>query len=313
MFEPESPPPGWYDDGQHPGQQRWWDGKEWTEQYQLVLSAAAPGPAPVSPAPQAQPEAAPGSQPFASASAPASAEPQYPFRLLADEVVLGTFPIARKQRPLGKLVSFLFVTDSRVIYAAEAKSVASSSTHTKEFQVPTIQGIEVGRHVGLDALGLVAAIGTALNFLGLVIGAIVVATSGGGSGGAALGSAAPDFSQLGAVLGVLAVGSLIVGAVVVFVLLRPKTDLKVIGPQAPQTLSGETDVPRLLAVLLLFLVFGLFIGTALILWVIIRELGVFRADDAQYYATPANVDRIAHEAGALILDVQARGKLAGAE
>jgi hypothetical protein len=34
---------GWYDDGQHPGQERYWDGAIWTEQYRPI--------APIAPAP----------------------------------------------------------------------------------------------------------------------------------------------------------------------------------------------------------------------------------------------------------------------
>ncbi len=32
-------PPGWYDDGQHPGSLRWWNGMAWTEHYQPVVAS----------------------------------------------------------------------------------------------------------------------------------------------------------------------------------------------------------------------------------------------------------------------------------
>lgn len=234
-------------------------------------------------------------------------ESGYPFRLLADETVLGSYPITQKRRPLGKLASFLFVTDSRVIYSAEGKTFSSSSIHTKEYQVPHIHGIEVGRHKGLDALGVAAAVGVVFNFLGMLILAALVGSAGssmdyytGGSG----------FSGAGFLFGFLALASLVVGAVVVFILRRPTATLKIVGPNSPHTMATEVDLLKTLVTLLLFLVFGVFVGLAVIGWIVFRELGLFKAEDAQFYADSANMDRIAFEAGALILDVQTRGKLA---
>jgi hypothetical protein len=232
---------------------------------------------------------------------------EYPFRLLADEAVLGTYPITRKQRPLGKLASFLFITDSRVIYSAEGKSFFSSSIHTKEYQVPHIHGIEVGRHSGLDALGVGAAIGAVFNFLGMLIFAGIV----GSNSNSSMGFYSGGFDGIAFLLGFLAIASLVVGAVAVFILRRPSATLKIVGPNAPQTLSTEGDLPNVLVTVLLFLIFGPFAGLTVIIWTIFRELGVFKADDAQLYAEPANMDRIAFDAGALILDVQTRGKRAG--
>lgn len=40
-------PPGWYPDPQRPGQQRWWDGHQWTEH--LAPLAPTPGPGPSTP------------------------------------------------------------------------------------------------------------------------------------------------------------------------------------------------------------------------------------------------------------------------
>lgn len=39
-------PAGWYDDGQHPGQQRYWDGEQWTEHFHPPQLPPAPGEAP---------------------------------------------------------------------------------------------------------------------------------------------------------------------------------------------------------------------------------------------------------------------------
>lgn len=242
-----------------------------------------------------------------SSSTSAVPESGYPFRLLADETVLGSYPITRQRRPLGKLASFLFVTDSRVIYSAEAKTFSSSSIHTKEYQVPHIHGIEVGRHRGLDALGVAAAVGVIFNFLGMLILAALV----GSAGSSSMGFYSGGFEGAGFLFGFLAFASLVVGSLVVFILRRSTATLKVVGPNAPHTLTSESDLPKLLVTILLFLIFGLFMGLTVIIWAIFRELGVFKADDAQLYADPANMDRIAFEAGALILDVQTRGRLAG--
>lgn len=255
----------------------------------------------------------PSSVPFPISEAPASASSQpaatsYPFRLLADEVMLGIFPVARADRPLGKLASFLFVTDSRLVYSAEAKTLTSSSIHNKEFHIQKIDGIEVARHSGYDALGIVALIGSILNFLVLLILGIVTAGASSGSNG--FSSSFNPLGWLGAFLIPLAVASLVIGVVVALVFRRPQASISVIGPDKSQTLSEERDLPQLLVMLLLFLIFGVFIGVVLLAWLVVREAGVFRAVDAQKFAPVQNVDRVAYQAGALILDVQARGKLA---
>ena len=248
-----------------------------------------------------------------------AAQPAYPFRLLKDETVLGMYPIAEKRRPLGRLVSYLFVTDSRVIYSAEAKTVSSSSIHMKEYQVPTINGFEVGRHRGLDSYGLAAAIGVVLNIVGVLILAGIVNSAASSGGGGSYGDLGLDnplsgmISVISSLSGFFAVSSIIVGITAIILLRRPAAVLRVVGPREAQTLTQGRDLPTLLITILLFLIFGLLFGLFLIAWAIIRELGVFTADDAQLYAKSENIDRIAYEVGALVIDVQARGKLAGKE
>jgi hypothetical protein len=230
----------------------------------------------------------------------------YPFRLLGDEKVLGTFPIARRRRPLGKLASYLFVTDSRVIYSAEAKTITSSSTHLKEYQVQTVTGVEVARHRGLNALGAAAALGAVLNFIGLIIATGLIAAWTSSSY-----SYSNPFAGLSVLFGILAAASLIVGTVVVAVLGRPTASITIVGPGQQHNIAQEQDLPKLFVVILLFLIFGPLISLAVLVWVILRELGIFGAGDAQLFANTKNVDQISYEVGALILDVQARGKLAG--
>ena len=232
----------------------------------------------------------------------------YPFRLLRDEIVLGTFPVARMRRPMGKIASFLFVTDSRVIYSAEAKTLSSSSTHLKEYQVQTVTGVEIGRHRGLDALAVAASVGAALNFIGLLILASLAGSSSGGSG---YYYSSNPFASIAPVLSFLAVASLVVGAIAVIIMARPTAEIRIVGPGQDHTLARGGDLAKLFIVILLFLIFGLFIGLAVVVWAVLRELGVFKAEDAQLFADPRNVDSISYEIGALILDVQSRGKLAG--
>ena len=255
-----------------------------------------------------------GSTSASSQMADETTQTVYPFRLLKDEVVLGTFPVAQKTRPLGKLVSFLFVTDSRVIYSAESKTILASSTHMKEYQVSTIKGIEVGRHRGFDALSAAAAIGVILNFIGLLIFTAVVSSAvnsygyGSSSFNNPIGGATAGF---GVFFSFLAVATLIVGGAGVFVLRRPRAELSVVGPEVTRPLAAERDLARILLTIILFLIFGLFAALAIISWTILRELGMFSAEDAQSFADTHNIDHISYEVGALILDVQARGKLAG--
>lgn len=223
---------------------------------------------------------------------------RYPFRLLADETVLGTFPVARTSRPLGKVASFLFVTDSRVLYSAEAKALGSSSTHLKEYQVQTITGVDVGRRRGLSAIGAAAAAGTAVNFLILVTLASVSSSS-------------YQFEDFSPVFGILAAFSLIVGAIAVLILSGSRTEIHLIGTGEAKTLAGGQDIAGLIVAFLLLLIFGPLVGIAGILWAVLRELGMFKATDAELYVDSKNVDYISYEVGALILDVQARGKFAG--
>lgn len=236
-------------------------------------------------------------------SASANVRQNLPFRLLDDEQVLGTFPIAQMKRPLGKLASFLFVTDSRVVYAAEAKTVASTSAVLKEYQVQTVNGIQVSRHRGLDSLGVAVAIGSVLNFILWLCFGGLLSSSGGGYGWSG--------ASFAWVFVVLAIGSLVLGATAVLLLIHNVGELNVVGPQEERNLVQQFDWIGLFVMILLLLIFGVFIILVLIAWALIRELGVFKATDASMFSDTRNLDNISYEAGALILDVQARGKLAG--
>ncbi|WP_414172032.1 hypothetical protein [Clavibacter tessellarius] len=227
--------------------------------------------------------------------------PIYPFRLLPDETVLGTYPVARRTRPLGRLVSYLFVTDSRVIYSAEAKTVSSSSTYSREYKIDKVDGIEVGRDTGYDALGVAALAATALNLLFSFLAWLVLASA--------------DSSSLAGFAWLYGVGTflaLVLGVIAFFVLRSRAAVLSVVTGSQRQEITARHDVAKLLFVLVLFLALGPIAVLGAALWVLAREPGIVSASDAGLYIRPDDLDHLAYEAGALILDAQARGKLAGA-
>jgi len=232
--------------------------------------------------------------------APTSAQPDYPFRLLPDETVLAFWPLVQAKMRLGKIASYVFVTDSRLIYSAEAKSIVSSSTHHREFQISTIKGLDVNRHRGLSDVGFAAVIGSALTFVGLILLTIIFAALD------------QDFTRLLAVLtGVLAVGAVIAGIFNLTMLRTSDTLLLVNGPEGTTHLAGQGRTTNAMEMLMLLAVFGPFISIAQLLISRAGAWGIVRATDAAQFASAESVDRISYEAGALILDIQARGKLVG--
>jgi hypothetical protein len=258
--------------------------------------------------------ASPVDSPNAAPQATTAPAPTYPFRLLADEKVLAMYPVSRMRRPLGKLVSYLFVTDSRVVFSAEAKSITSSSTYSREYKVDKIDGLEVGRDTGVNALALAALVGTGLNvILSLVLWIVFAAAANQSSG---YGSFVSDSSSGAATLfawlfGIGTFLSVILG-VIAFVILRSRSaSLSIIVGSTPNALTARQDIAKTLFLIALFLIFGPFALLGVGLWLIFREAGIVRAEDAGWFVNTDNLDRISYEAGALILDVQARGKLAG--
>lgn len=80
-------PAGWYEDGVTAGQERYWDGTQWTDQFRPLAPPPPPAPEPAAPAapeapaqqpaeaPAQQPIAAPAQQPAAAAAPPATTQP----------------------------------------------------------------------------------------------------------------------------------------------------------------------------------------------------------------------------------------------
>ncbi len=231
---------------------------------------------------------------------PAS-QPQYPFRLLRDEKVLAMYPVARVRRPLGQLASYLFVTDSRLVYSAEAKTIVSTSAFTNEYHIDTIKGLSVGRHKGLSGLGAAALFGSIANFVFLIVITGILASL-------------DDAGPFAVLTGILAFGALIVGAINALVFRATTSSISVFGPEKETAVSAQLEndlIPKSLITLGLFAVFGPLAGIANIIHRIAMAFGLLTAGDAPNYSDINNADRISYEAGALIHDIQARGIEAG--
>jgi hypothetical protein len=233
---------------------------------------------------------------------------KYPFRLLKDERVLASYPITSVKRPLGHLVSFLFVTDARVIYAAEAKTVLSSSTAYRETRLDKVDGVEAQRGRGLSSLGAAIAIAIGLNVIGMLLLSGLTTTYSSNPYNSYVSAPAAGF---GAFLIVLALLTAVVGVVVVVSLARASGGLALIGTKDAVQLAEYRDwlTAGTTVVVLIFL--ALFLPLALLIWLGARALGLFSASQAFLYADSTSIDAIAYDAGAVILDAQARGTLAG--
>lgn len=280
----------------------------------FAQSPAAPPSAPFSPpidngfagappVPPTGPDASFRSDAFVPTASPEVPSSPYPFRLLADERVLASYPIATAQRPLGRLASYLFVTDSRVVYAAESKTICSSSTDLKAYKLDTVDGLETGRHRGLPAIGVGILCAIVLNVVLMVIGGVLLNTLLRDLDGAS--------GFLATVIVLITLGTFAMAACVILLLRRPTSYLNIVGPKDSKHLARQQDLVMVAVTTIVLLLFGPLLGPALLLWIGARELGVFTAADAQLYADSRRIDTIAFDAGAVITDAQARGTLAG--
>ncbi|WP_438354759.1 hypothetical protein [Microbacterium sp. CJ88] len=237
------------------------------------------------------------------------APPAYPFRLLHDERVLATYPITDRRRLMGRIRSFLFVTDSRVVYAAESKTVFSSSAEFQEHRLDKIEGIETRRRRGFSAVGAAIAIGILLHMIFLGSVNLMLTASLASSSLSSYSSYNPvSVLPLGLITGLLIAFSAVIGGGVIFSLMRPTAYLGVFGVGNSVAFAESRDWITIVVTAILFLVLG---PIALLFWIAARGLGLFQASDAFLYADVNNIEAIAYDAGALILDAQSRGTLAG--
>ncbi len=106
------------------------------------------------------------SAPYASADSVAPGSVPVPFNLAHGEVMKSIFPLIRLRRPLGSTHGSLYVTDSRVVYRAEAKNIVNRSLVSYEVQISDITGFLFSQQLGVSP---VAALVAALIGLGLLI------------------------------------------------------------------------------------------------------------------------------------------------
>lgn len=217
----------------------------------------------------------------------------YPFRLLADEEVMGTYPISRVSRPLGKLASYIFLTDSRVIYSAESKTLTSTSYHSREFAISSVQGVDVHLHRGLDSFGAALMVGIFLNLVLTIYGATSLPSSG-----------------LSFFLGLLAFFTFVIGVIAFFILRTPWVLLSLVSEQKTMPVSTSDNTVQNRLRIILLIAFALVAPVIVLLWLGGRQLGIFRVEDAFGFANPEYVDRISRELGAHIIDIQSSGKMA---
>jgi hypothetical protein len=210
---------------------------------------------------------------------------------------MGTYPIARVTRPFGSLAGFIFLTDSRVIFGSEAKSFAGSSYVSWESSVESVQGVSVDVKRGFDSKSLAFTIGVILNLLLVIF-------------------VAPEFlgNLLGPVasflVGPLILATLFLAVVTVLVFRNPEVQISLVGQLPPVALFGSRNGAKSQLMVLLTFLMLLLVPFLYALWLIGRELGIWTAADAVDFGSPNDVDHIARELGAQIMDVKARGKMA---
>ena len=270
--------------------------------------------APVVPVPPPMPDQvafapvqAPPAPPVAyyAATNPPETVKAYPFKLRQDEVVMAEYPITHLKRGLGKIVSYVFVTDSRLVYAAETKTPISSSSHIREYAIRKIEGVETTRSRGLNTTALIIAVGLILNL-------VMVLT---------MSSYLYEFVEdhfyslglnglVGTITTIMVLMTLLVGGVGVYLVTRPSAVLRVSGPSKAEPLVWKQDWFRgLVSAILVFILILVAGPLVLILWFLGRMLGFWVATEAPLYTVPEYVDRLAYEIGAAVLDGQARGRL----
>lgn len=205
---------------------------------------------------------------------------------------------------MGTVMSSLFITNARVIYAAQATSPFTSSTELKDYQLDTVTGVEAGRRRGMTALGAGIIAGLILHIIfSLVMNSFFIALISMFTMSSRYGS---DDDGFGWIFGFSTFLTILITVAVILLLLRPRSYLHVIGPPQGKQLAQSHDWPMIIVMVLLFFFFGPILGLVLIVWVGVRELGLFQASEAQLYASPANIDTITFDAGAAIIDAQSQ-------
>lgn len=214
------------------------------------------------------------------------------------ELVKRVYELGRVQRTLGWVQGTLVVTDTRILYRAEAVNRVSRSTVNTEIQLRDVKGVGLLARRGMSAAGLGAWM------LGSFVSFFVVLFLGGGL--SVLSSLGSDYGE-GANYGWLLLFFLIWAIVVIttFVLRRRAAFvvLSVFSSDiegSPIAVTGSVGKGG---------GHGIFALLASPLILILQRLGVIDADAAADNADLDSIRAVYAELGAVILDLQTRGAL----
>lgn len=214
------------------------------------------------------------------------------------EVVKRVYELGRIERMWGWVQGTLIVTDTRVLYRAEAQNRLNRSTLNREIHLKDVRGVGLATRRGMSAAGLGAWL------LGGFLSFVAVLLFGGGL------SAALSPSYYGASSGVsgwLVVLLLVwVAAVITVFVIRRRASVVVLSlfsndiqgsPISVTGVVGSGGGHGFLAV---------FAGPLILL---LERLGIIEAGAAAEAAEIESVRQVYGELGAVILDLQSRGTL----
>jgi len=197
--------------------------------------------------------AAPSVYPVA---APAAVSP-LPFDLIANERLIKSYELARGRHWFTNYVSFLWVTDSRLIYANEYKAIISKGRSFNEIQISKVNGVVAKLNIGWRMGWLIFGVILALVGLPLIM-----------------------VYGLGLIL-------IALGILCIIHARQPVSELIVRADEGSYALEVGVDNQNLV------------------------KSGQKAAATATWALDPNRADTVTRELGALVLDIQARGALAG--
>lgn len=219
------------------------------------------------------------------------------------EVVMREYPVIRMRRPLGRLDGHIVITDARVIYRAHAKNLLGESHAAREVQISKVTGAGVSTQRGISPMSAITAAGVwgLMSFLFLIL----ILWSDEGSVSVTFTFFWLLFSAM-ILLGVLA---RIRNSFVMFNVFSSDT------ASSPVALTGYvgSSVSATGAIAATRGGAGLLMALGTPILAIASWLGIQEAADAANSANAEDTRAMFNEIGALILDIQSRGVLAGSD